>query len=239
MNAVLKQPEQKAEEPQQIPLIPEGAPKVLAAISQIMAELSREGISKDRQNNQQNFKFRGIDDVYNAVSPLLPKYGLIVFPRTLERECTVRESKSGGALLSVVLKMEFDFVAVADGSKHTVGPFYGEAMDSGDKATNKAMSVAYKYCMFQTFCIPVEKTEDADSQSHEVAGSDGPGLSNEKRDMYLPELVQFINTEDALGFRQVWNELGRREQMGMWSFFSSKQKTKARELLQNNPDGVR
>ena len=72
----------------------------------------------------------------------------------------------GGVLFYVVVKAEFDFVAIEDDSKHTVTT-YGEAMDSGDKATNKAMSIAYKYAAFQAFCIPTEETaQDPDSQVH-------------------------------------------------------------------------
>jgi hypothetical protein len=47
-------------------------------------------------------------------------------------------------------------------------------MDSGDKATNKAMSAAYKYACFQAFSIPTEAKEDADYQTHEVK----PTLTN-------------------------------------------------------------
>ena len=67
------------------------------------------------------------------------------------------------------VEAEFDFVSACDGSKHTVKT-YGEAMDSGDKATNKAMSAAYKYAAFQTFCIPTEGDNDADAQTHEPKG---------------------------------------------------------------------
>ena len=79
-----------------------------------------------------------------------------------------RVSGQGKALFYVTVDMEFDFVSAHDGSKHTV-KMYGEAMDSGDKATNKAMSAAYKYAMFQAFCIPTEGDNDADSQTHNVA----------------------------------------------------------------------
>jgi hypothetical protein len=68
----------------------------------------------------------------------------------------------------VTVEAEFDFVCAEDGSKHTVKTF-GEAMDSGDKATNKAMSAAYKYAAFQAFAIPTEGDNDADAQTHEVA----------------------------------------------------------------------
>ena len=73
--------------------------------------------------------------------------------------------KKGGALFYVTVDAEFDFVAASDGSKHTV-KMIAEAMDRSDKATNKAMSAAYKYACFQTFCIPTEGDNDADFTRH-------------------------------------------------------------------------
>ena len=143
--------------------------KVYQAINNVQAELAKTGISKDRTNTQgSGYKFRGIDDVYNVVSPLLAKHGLCILPRMLGRVCEERQSKSGGALFYVTVEAEFDLVCAEDGSHHTVKTF-GEAMDSGDKATNKAMSAAYKYAAFQTFAIPTEGDNDADGQTHEVA----------------------------------------------------------------------
>jgi hypothetical protein len=142
--------------------------KVYQAINAIQADLAKTGISKDRVNSQgSGYKFRGIDDVYNAISPLLAKHGLCILPRMLTRECTDRISAKGGNLFYVVVEAEFDFVSAEDGSKHTVKTF-GEAMDSGDKATNKAMSAAYKYAAFQAFAIPTEGDNDADADTHDV-----------------------------------------------------------------------
>ena len=134
--------------------------------------LSVVGIGKTRTNSQgSGYKFRGIDDVYQAIAPLLASNGLCILPRVLKRDCLERQSKSGGTLFYVTVEVEFDFVAVEDGSKHTVKTF-GEAMDSGDKATNKAMSAAYKYACFQAFAIPIEGTPDADETTHEIASVD-------------------------------------------------------------------
>ena len=142
--------------------------KVYKAISEVSGEMLA-GIAKDRKNQQQGFMFRGIDAVYNALAPALVKYGLLILPRITSRTVTERATKSGGALFYVVVEAEFDFVSTEDGSKHTVKT-YGEAMDSGDKATNKAMSIAYKYAAFQAFCIPTEDTAiDADATAHNVA----------------------------------------------------------------------
>jgi hypothetical protein len=147
---------------------PQPAPKVYAAISKVMAEIGRIGISKDRKNEQQGYKFRGIDDVYNAMSGLLANAGLCVLPRVIKREVTERATKSGGVLFYVVLDVQFDLCCAEDASVHTIS-VSGEAMDSGDKATNKAMSAAYKYACMQVFCIPTEGDNDADAQTHEVA----------------------------------------------------------------------
>ncbi|WP_112197779.1 ERF family protein [Rahnella sp. NRRL B-41462] len=142
---------------------------VYKAIAGVAKDLSEVGISKDSRNQQQGFQFRGIDAVYNALSPALVKNGLVILPRITERTVSERVTAKGGVLFYVVVKAEFDFVATEDGSKHTVITF-GEAMDSGDKATNKAMSIAYKYAAFQAFCIPTEETaQDADAFIHQPA----------------------------------------------------------------------
>lgn len=142
--------------------------KVYKAINEIQTQIAKTGIAKDRKNAQQGYQFRGIDDVYNAISPLLGQYGLCILPRMLSRESCERQTKSGSALFYVTVEAEFDFVSSEDGSKHTVRT-YGEAMDSADKATNKAMSAAYKYAIIQAFAIPTEGDNDADQVTHEVS----------------------------------------------------------------------
>lgn len=161
---------------------------VYKAISAVAKDMAEVGISKDRENRQQGFSFRGIDQVYNALAPMLAKHGLVILPRITERTVTERVTQKGGVLFYVVVKAEFDFVATEDGSKHTVVT-YGEAMDSGDKATNKAMSIAYKYAAFQTFCIPTEQTAiDADAEVHFIKPADA--------DQILAEFTQYVSAEN-------------------------------------------
>ena len=145
--------------------------KVYQAIKNVAAAMSHDGISKARKNAQQGYNFRGIDDVLNALSSALVEAGLVILPRVTSRDVVERQTAKGGALFYVTVEVEFDLVAVEDGSKHTVKT-YGEAMDSADKATNKAMSAAYKYLALLTFCIPTEASpdNDADFTTHEVVG---------------------------------------------------------------------
>jgi hypothetical protein len=142
--------------------------KVYEAINAVQADLAEQGISKLRRNQQQGYSFRGIDDVYNALAPALAKHGLCMLPRILSRVCEERQSSKGGTLFFVTVEAEYDLVCAADGSRHTIRT-YGEAMDAGDKATNKAMSAAYKYAAMQAFAIPTEGDNDADATTHEVS----------------------------------------------------------------------
>lgn len=144
---------------------------VYALIAAVSGELARVGIAKARTNSSQQYSFRGIDDVYNVLAPLLAKHRLVVVPRILTRDCVERTTAKGGVLFYTTVAAEFDFVSAWDGSTHTARTF-GEAMDSGDKSTNKAMSAAYKYAAFQTFCIPTEGDNDTENQTHEVASDD-------------------------------------------------------------------
>ena len=139
--------------------------QVYTAITQVMATLSKRGIAKRQRNEADGYAYRGIDDVYNALSKALAKHRLCILPRILERSVAERRGAGSEVLTHATLRVAFAFVAAEDGSSHTV-EVYGEALDSGDKATAKAMSAAYKYACFQTFCIPTEGDHDADARSH-------------------------------------------------------------------------
>jgi hypothetical protein len=135
---------------------------VYTAINAITADLAKEGIAKERRNQSQNFLFRGIDDVYAALAPLLSEHHLCILPRVVSRDCEKRTTSKGTDMYYTFLVVDFDFVSAVDGSHHTATTI-GEASDSGDKSSSKAMSSAYKYACFQTFCIPTEGDNDAEN----------------------------------------------------------------------------
>lgn len=188
--------------------------KVYAAISAVAREMAATGISKDRQNIQQNFSFRGIDQVYNSLAPALVTHGLLILPRITERTVTERTTQKGGVLFYVVVKAEFDFVSTEDGSIHTVIT-YGEAMDSGDKATNKAMSIAYKYAAFQAFCIPTEETAiDPDSEVHQVSPQNKQQKTQKAADHRTPQQLltdfsAYALKADLIGLEKAWKSADR------------------------------
>lgn len=139
-------------------------PKIYAAIAGVIADCGIVG--KDKVNKQQGFKYRSVDDVFNALHPALAKNKVVIIPTVVERQCEeVGKTKNGAAILKVICKVKYDICA-EDGSRVT-SIIYGEGMDMGDKATNKAMAIAYKYLCFQVFCIPTEEMSDPDGESLE------------------------------------------------------------------------
>jgi hypothetical protein len=129
-----------------------------------------EAIGKDRRNQAQGFNFRGIDDVYNELHQTMAKHGLFTVPRVVAERCEDRQTKSGGNAIYRVLSIEFDFIDET-GDKITVGPMIGEGMDSGDKASNKAHSIAHKYALLQVFMIPTVEKKDPDEESYATASA--------------------------------------------------------------------
>jgi hypothetical protein len=131
-----------------------------------MVNRSVKAIPKDKTNVQQNFKYRGIDQVMNELHELFAEQGIFICPEVCDVETTERTGKSGNALFYVKTKMKYTFFC-EDGS-NVSSIVTGEAMDSGDKATNKAMSIALKYCLLQMFLIPTDDMRDPDGETHEV-----------------------------------------------------------------------
>lgn len=136
-------------------------------------------IGKDRNNTTQNYKFRGIDDMYNALNEHLAKEGVFATSTVVDMKREERPSKNGGVLLYSILTMQFEFFA-EDGSS-VKSTTIGEAMDSGDKSMNKAMSTAYKYALMQIFCIPTEDEKDTEYQTHQVVKTTPPNAPGQTK----------------------------------------------------------
>lgn len=137
----------------------------MAAIHEAICKIMEEGavVSKSSRNQQQGFNYRGIDAVMNIFNPLLARHGVFVIPEVIEQHRESRTNAKGNTLLYSILTVNVHFYA-QDGSE-VCATVVGEGMDSGDKASNKALSAAYKYALFQTFCIPTEELSDPDADS--------------------------------------------------------------------------
>lgn len=143
--------------------------QIYAKMSAVMRDVG--AIGKDQKNQAQGFKFRGIDQFVNALYPALTRHGVFLSPRsvnyTQELKEVTRSNGKAGVDKHVSLMMEYTFYA-EDGSSVTIGPVPAEGLDSGDKATNKALSAALKYALIQTFSIPTEDMAEADLETPEI-----------------------------------------------------------------------
>lgn len=159
-------------------------------IYQLIPEAMRKigAIGKDSVNTQQKYKFRGIDAVYNALNPVMSELGLFIVPEILDHRREERETQNvyNGEVKKSILKysiLTIKYTMFAPDGSNVSCTVVGEGMDSGDKASNKAMSVAMKYACFQLFMIPTEETAvDPDQESHEVtSGAREPKAPKETR----------------------------------------------------------
>lgn len=148
--------------------------QIYKKMSEVMKEIG--SVGKDQKNVAQGFKFRGIDQFVNSLYPALTKHGVFMAPRCVREEHELREVTRGngkaGVDKHVTILMEYDFFA-EDGSKVTIGPIPAEGLDSGDKATNKALSAALKYALIQTFSIPTEDMAEGDLETPTITTRPG------------------------------------------------------------------
>lgn len=162
---------------------------IYETICAVMSDVG--AVGKNSRNQQQGFMFRGIDDVMNALNPAMIKNKLFVVPEILEQTREERTNAKGTTLIYSICKIRYTFYAEDGSSLSAV--VIGEGMDTGDKATNKAMSIALKYACFQVFCIPTEemKRDDPDSEDHEVTKM----ANNPANQVTREDLLKSVNNE--------------------------------------------
>lgn len=186
---------------------------IYQAISKCMEEIG--AVGKNDVNKQQGFKYRGIDAVMNAINPALVKNHVFIVPEVLDQSREERTTKNGSVLIYSVCKIRFTFYA-EDGSNITAVTI-GEGMDSGDKATNKAMAIAFKYACFQVFCIPTEEMDDPDAETHELRNPQ-PKPATVEQMHRMNELIDgYSGLCEKCAPSDIWNELKKRYRFGSTS----------------------
>jgi hypothetical protein len=144
--------------------------KIFSLIPKVMADI--DPIGKDKKNTHQGYRFRGIDDMYNSIHPALIKHGVFCVPQVQKVETSEIEANDGKVAFRTLLTIAHRFYA-DDGSFIEVITV-GEGIDRSDKASNKAMSAAMKYCFIELFSIPTEDIEDSDKESPEAGKTKHP-----------------------------------------------------------------
>ena len=130
--------------------------EIIKKLSEVMGDVG--AVRKGERNQAQGFNFRGIDSVVNAVSPALRKHGVIVVPRLLRQSYeTVTVGRNATQMGHARVEVEYTFWA--DDGSYVSCSVAAESMDSGDKATAKAMSVAFRTALLQTLCVPTDEVD--------------------------------------------------------------------------------
>lgn len=137
---------------------PADAPRVFAAINGVMRDAMPVG--KNQRNQQQNYNFRGIDDVMSAMSGPMRTHGVFILPSIVDH----RAERRGEKMTHVTIKMRYHVYGPAGDCLIAEVP--GEASDFADKATNKAQSAALKYLLFTLFMLPVDSRSIDDGDRH-------------------------------------------------------------------------
>lgn len=128
-------------------------------------------VAKRERNQQQGFSFRGVDATVNAVAPALIDHGVLTIPRLVSERVEAFKTAKGSEMFRSVVTVSYLFLGPAGDSIEAVVP--GEASDSLDKATSKAMSVAYRTALLQTLSLPTD-TPDPDSFNPPAAAASEP-----------------------------------------------------------------
>ena len=189
-------------------------PSVIACLSTAM-EVIR-AVGKTGENKSQGYNFRGIDAVVNAASPAFRQVGVVVTPelRSIDYE-TVEVGSKRSLMQSCKVVVGYTFHGPAGDSVTAVAP--GEAMDSGDKATAKAMSVAFRTALLQALCIPTTDT-DPDEQSYErsPAREQAPGVtSKDAGDRLRDHLATQVEGDVTEHAKAVWRMAHPKAERGL------------------------
>lgn len=154
---------------------------IFETINAVMEEIG--AVGKNSRNEKQKYMYRGVDDVMNALNPAFTKHKLFMVPEVVSQKREERQTANEKNLIYSVLSVKYTFYAEDGSSIYTIVP--GEGMDSGDKASNKAMSSAFKYACFQVFCIATEEMKDPDAET--PPPSTPVYATDQMRDTFLAE----------------------------------------------------
>jgi len=191
-------------------------PSIFEALAAVMDEVK--AVGKGSRNSEQNYSFRGIDDVLNAVGPVLRKHRVVVVPEVLEAAYRDVTTSRGKPSREVTVKVRYTFYGPTGDNVSAVTA--GESMDFGDKGTAKAMSVAFRIALLQTLSLPTDEP-DADSFSPERAYRDetpqekpaGPTQAQADAFDLAAKEIAACDTLDQL--RALWPDIVQRNKDGL------------------------
>lgn len=142
------------------------APAVHEAWSSVMNDVR--SLAKGDRNQFQNFNFRGVDAVLNAVGPVLRTHGVIVVPINVEAKHRDFLDPKDKTIHEAIVTVTYRVTGPA--GDYFDGMSIGEAADYSDKATTQAMSVAERVFFIHALTLPTDD-QDPDHNTVERAGN--------------------------------------------------------------------
>lgn len=175
-------------------------PSIAHTIVAVMRDVT--SVAKDDQFNggQTRYAYRGVDRVVKALSASMRKHGLVMLPQAAVPVSTAVTTSQGKPANRVELLVTYRLYHLATDESLTV-TVAAEAMDSSDKAVSKAMSVAWRTALLQTFFLPTDEP-DPDSERTEL------GHAPQFRGAGSPEAIKRLNQWDEAegNARAAWND---------------------------------
>lgn len=160
--------------------------KVHEAVTAVMRDVSHveKGDRIQGGQGQPSFNFRGVDRTVSALSASIRRHGLVILPTAagVPEFITV---DSANNRKKIVVRVLVQYTITGPEGDTMSGSALGEAMDNGDKAVSKAMSVAWRTFLLQTFFLPTDEP-DPDTEQHEI----GPGTHQSIRQNALDGVMK-------------------------------------------------
>lgn len=118
------------------------------------------------------FKYRGIDDLRNVIHPLFAELGIVVIPTVLDaiHDTVEKTDRDGTIKIEFRARLRVQFTLYADDGSSVSAVVESESIDSRDKGTMQAMSVAEKILYIALFIL---ETGDTENEQHEDGHEDG------------------------------------------------------------------
>ncbi len=176
---------------------------VYHGLAAVRDHLAKEGLGKNQTNQHQNFKFRGIDDLYGILQPALAAGSVVMAPSLIAMDRKEYTTDKGKLQFYTLVTVQYRFTSLADGSE-ALFSYAGEAADTGDKSLSKALTMAFKSFCFHVFQIPLNGNDDADK--HVADETEAPKLSPE-----IADLMEDAASRGLPAFREFWKELSKED----------------------------
>jgi hypothetical protein len=175
--------------------------KIYKQINAVMNDLG--AIAKDRKNTHQGYAFRGIEDFYNSIHPELSAKGVFIVTQVIDK---VSETHQKGDKTSFRVMLNVNHKFYADDGSFVEVITAGEGVDTSDKATSKAMSMAMKYAFIQTFSIPTTDISDPERDSPSVDSTNPKEEKPQAAKTVKPVVKSIAQAKPAQSFEEFEKE---------------------------------